>query len=60
MGVKALGSTLIAIIVGIFAIWLLIKLLGIALKLVGILVGVLIAVAVYFLAERLIRRSGHA
>jgi hypothetical protein len=49
-------NLLIAIIVGIVAIWLFIALLGVALKLAAIAIGIAIAVAVYFLAEKLVGR----
>ncbi|MEH3106630.1 MAG: hypothetical protein PGN09_04900 [Sphingomonas fennica] len=52
---KALGSLLIAILFGIGVIWLLIELLGAALKLVAILIGIGIAVIAYFIAEKLVR-----
>jgi hypothetical protein len=57
---KSLGSLLIAILVGIVAIWLLVKLVFFALKLVGVLIGILLAVAAYFFVERLIRGSRDA
>jgi len=52
---KSFGALLAAIVIGIIAIWLLIKLLGLALKLVGLLIGIGIAVAAYLLIERWIR-----
>jgi hypothetical protein len=52
---KSLGSLVVAILVGIVAIWLFIKLLGVALKLVGILIGVGLAVAAFLFVERLIK-----
>ena len=51
---KSGGSAIIAVAVGILAIWLFIKLLGFALKLVAVLIGVALAVAVYFVAKRMI------
>ena len=51
---KSGGSAVLAIVIGIVAIWLFIKLLGIALKLVAILIGVGLAVLVYFAAQRMI------
>jgi hypothetical protein len=57
---KALGSLVVAVLVGIFALWLLVKLVFVTLKLVGILLALFIAVIVYFVAERLIRGTGDA
>ena len=57
---KSVGSLAIAVIVAIVAIWLFIALLGVALKLVGILLGVALAVAAYFGAERLLNGGGRA
>jgi hypothetical protein len=51
---KSAGSAIIAVIVAIIAIWLFIALLGVALKLVGILLGLGLAVVAYFAAERLL------
>ncbi|HJQ16240.1 MAG TPA: hypothetical protein VJ859_04510 [Allosphingosinicella sp.] len=48
------GSAIVAILVGVVAIWLFIKLLGIALKLVAILIGVGLALAAYFAVRKLI------
>jgi len=57
---KTLGSLVIAVLVGVVAVWLLVKLVFITLKLVGILIGVGLAVAVFLVIERMIRGSGHA
>lgn len=57
---KSAGPAVIAVIVAIIAIWLFIALLGVALKLVGILLGVGLAVAAYFGAERLLKGGGRA
>ena len=54
---RALGSILIAILVGILAIWLLFILLGFALRLVALVIGLGLAVGAYFLAEKLIGRG---
>ncbi|HEX6376048.1 MAG TPA: hypothetical protein VFZ91_10050 [Allosphingosinicella sp.] len=51
---KSLGSMLLSILVGIVAIWLLVKLVFAGLKLVGILIGLGIAVGVYFAARKVI------
>ena len=45
---KSLGSLLLSIVIGIVAIWLLIKLVFTGLKLVGILIGLAIAAGAYF------------
>ena len=51
---RAGGSAIVAILVGIAAIWLFIKLLGIALRLVAILIGVGLAIGAYFAVRKLI------
>jgi ABC-type Fe3+ transport system permease subunit len=51
---KSLGSLLLSIVIGIVVIWLLVKLVFTGLKLVGILIGLGIAVAVYFGARKMI------
>ena len=51
---RTLGSLLIAIIVGILAIWLFVKLVFFTLKLVVILIGVALAVIVFFVVENLV------
>jgi hypothetical protein len=53
--VKGIGSLAIAVLMGIVAIWLFIKLLGVALKLVAILIGIGLAVVVFLFIERLIK-----
>ncbi|MHA3839806.1 hypothetical protein [Sphingomonas sp. AX6] len=54
---KALGSLLLAIAIGVIALWLLLELFIGALKLVGILIAVAIAVGVYFIAEKMIGKG---
>jgi len=49
---KSLGSLLLAILVGIVAIWLLVKLVFVTFKLLGILIGLAIAAAVYFAVRK--------
>ncbi|VXC94100.1 conserved hypothetical protein [Sphingomonas sp. AX6] len=56
-GMKALGSLLLAIAIGVIALWLLLELFIGALKLVGILIAVAIAVGVYFIAEKMIGKG---
>jgi hypothetical protein len=51
---RALGSLLIAIIVGLVAIWLFVKLVFFTLKLVVVLIGVALAVIAFFVVQRLI------
>ena len=51
---KSLGSLLLSILIGIVAIWLLVKLVFVGLKLVGILIGLGIAVAAYFAARKML------
>ena len=55
---RSFGALLAAIVIGIVAIWLLIQLLGFALKLVGLLIGIGLAVAAYLLIERWMRERG--
>ena len=54
---RAIGALLIAILVGIVAVWVFFKLLVGTVKLVGILIAVALAVLAYFVAERLIGRG---
>jgi hypothetical protein len=54
---KVLGSLLLAIAIGVIALWLLLELFIGALKLVGILIAVAIAVGVYFVAEKMIGKG---
>jgi hypothetical protein len=56
-GVKALGSLILAILVGVFALWLLLQLFVGALKLVGVLIAIGLAVVAYMLAEKLIGKG---
>ena len=49
---KSLGSLLVSILVGIVVIWLLVKLVFVTFKLLGILIGLGIAVAVYFAVRK--------
>ena len=51
---RPLASLFLAIVIGIVAIWLLLKLLGVALKLVAILIGIGLAVLAYFFVEKLV------
>jgi hypothetical protein len=55
---KSTGSLLIAILVAAVAVYLLVKLVFFALKLIVLLIGVAIAVAIFFAAERAIRSIG--
>jgi hypothetical protein len=49
---KALGSAILAIIVGLVALVLLVKLVFFTLKLVGVVIAVAIAVGVYFVVKK--------
>ena len=51
---KSLGSLLLSILIGIVAIWLLVKLVFTGLKLVGILIGLAIAAGAFFAVRGLI------
>jgi|GEM_PF-3425958 len=55
---KNAGSLLLSILVGIVALWLALKLLGAALKLLGILIAVALAVGAYFVVRGLIEKGG--
>ena len=55
---KSTGSLLLSILIGAVAIWLFIKLLGAALKLVGILIGLALAVGAYFVIRGMIEKGG--
>jgi hypothetical protein len=55
---RSCGALLAAILIGIVAIWVLIKLLGIALKLVGLLIGIALAVIAFLIIERMIAGRG--
>jgi putative flippase GtrA len=57
MGMKALGSLILAIIVGVLLLWLLLQLFVGALKLVGVLIALAVAVLVYFIAEKAIGKG---
>lgn len=55
--VRALGSLLLAVIVGIVVMIVALKLFIGALKLVGVLIGIAAMVAVYFIAEKAIGKG---
>lgn len=55
---KSGGSLIVSILVGILLIWLVLKLLGAALKLVGILIAVALAVGAYFVVRGMIEGGG--
>jgi hypothetical protein len=52
---RSCGALIAAILIGIFAIWLLIQILGVALKLVGLLIGIAIAVIAFLIIERMVK-----
>lgn len=54
---KVLGALILAIIVGLVALWLLVEVFLLALNLVGILIAVAIAVVVYLVAEKFIGKG---
>jgi hypothetical protein len=56
-GVKALGSLILAILVGFVLLWVLLQLFVGALKLIGVLIAIAAAVVVYLLAEKLIGKG---
>jgi asparagine N-glycosylation enzyme membrane subunit Stt3 len=51
---RSLGPLLLSIVIGIVVVVLAFKLLGAALKLVGILIGLGVAIAVYFAARKML------
>jgi hypothetical protein len=55
---RSFGSLLIAILVAAVAVYLLVKLVFFALKLVVLLIGLAIVVAIFFAAERAIKSMG--
>ena len=55
---KSIGSLLLSIVVAVVVIWFAIKLLGAALKLVAILIGIGIALLVFFVVRGMIERGG--
>ena len=57
---KSLGSAAIAILVGLVALWLLVELVFFAFKLVGVLIAIGLAVAVYLFIEKKVRGAGRA
>ena len=48
---------LLILVIGVIALWLLLELFIGALKLVGVLIAVAIAVGVYFVAEKMIGKG---
>jgi hypothetical protein len=55
---RSLGSLLLSILFGMVVIVLAIKLLGAALKLVAILIGLALAVGAYFVLKGMIGKGG--
>ena len=55
--VRALGSLLIAALVGIVVLWIALELFVGALKLIGVAIGIAAMVAVYFIAEKAIGKG---
>ena len=55
---KSTGSLALSILVGVIAVVLVLKLLGAALKLVGLLIAVALAVGVYFVVRGRIGGGG--
>jgi predicted ferric reductase len=51
---KALGSLAISILVGIVVLWLLVKLVFFAFKLVGLAIAVAVAAGVFFVVKGMI------
>ena len=57
---KPLGSAIIAILVGLVALWLLVKLVFFGFKLIGIAIAIGLAVVVYLVIEKMVRSAGRA
>ena len=57
---KALGSAIVAIVVGLIALWVMVKLVFFTLKLVGVVIAIGIAVAVYLVVAKKVRSIGRA
>ena len=55
--VRALGSLLIAVLVGIVVLWIALQLFVGAPKLIGVAIGIAAMVAVYFIAEKAIGKG---
>lgn len=55
--VRALGSLLLAVLVGIVVLWIALQLFVGALKLLGVVIGIAAMVAVYFVAEKAIGKG---
>lgn len=54
---RALGSLLIAVLVGVVVLWIALELFVGALKLIGVAIGIAAMVAVYFIAEKAIGKG---
>ncbi len=57
---KSLGSAAIAILVGLIALWVLVKLVFFTLKIVGVLIAVGLAILVYFVVKNMILKGSRA
>ena len=55
---RSTASLLVSIVIGVIALWLGLKLLGAALKLVGILIALALAVGAYFVVRGMIEKGG--
>ena len=55
---KSGASLIVSILIGVIGLWLALKLLGAALKLVGILIAVALAVGAYFVVRGMIEKGG--
>ena len=55
---KSNGSLLVSILIGLLVLFLAFKLLGAALKLLGVLIAVALAVGVYFVVRDRIGKGG--
>ncbi len=54
---RALGSLLLSILIGIVVLWIALKLFVGALKLIGLLIALAAMVAVYFIAQKAIGKG---
>jgi hypothetical protein len=57
---KALGSAILAILVGLVALWVMVKLVFFTLKLVGVVIAVGIALVVFVVVKNMVLKGSRA
>jgi hypothetical protein len=57
---KALGSAIVAILVGLVALWVMVKLVFFTLKLVGVVIAVGIALVVFVVVKNMVLKGSRA